>query len=122
VLRSCRPESGFYARPRQLSEQVLPWRSQSSATAFDPLRTPIVRCSRQKIESSGHAPPELRGSSAGPIVTVGPQRCGADGTGGVMVFNPEGMRIGELSSGAWRAGMSRPRRPPAKLRRAIAFS
>jgi len=80
-----------------------------------------VRCSRQKIESSGHAPPKLRGSSAGPIVTVGPQRCGADGTGGVMVFNPEGMRIGELSSGAWRAGMSRPRRPPAKLRRAIAL-
>src|SRR5258708_7742426 len=26
------------------------------------------------------------------------------------------------SSGAWRTGMSRPRRPPAKLRRAIAFS
>jgi hypothetical protein len=26
------------------------------------------------------------------------------------------------SSGAWRAGISRPRRPPAKLRRAIAFS
>ena len=26
------------------------------------------------------------------------------------------------SSGAWRAGMSRPRRPPAKLGRAIAFS
>jgi hypothetical protein len=39
-----------------------------------------------------------------------------------MVFNPEGMRIGELSSGAWRSGMSRPRRPPAKLGRAIAFS
>src|SRR5450631_3405445 len=51
---------------------------------------PMCAAADKRLRVLSTHPPELRGSSAGPIVTVGPQRCGADGTGGVMVFNPEG--------------------------------
>jgi hypothetical protein len=104
-------------------------RSGSSAVRPDPPgRSGLRRVASREPAPGSAARSRWRGLEGGISEPVSEQvppcrpRRSVDGTGGVMVFNPEGMRIGELSSGAWRAGMSGPRRPPAKLRRAIALS